>query len=230
MADALDLFHEGKNISVKQQYLENEESFGSLLYKIVKEKYGEEVIDWEFDTLVMELSRFAEVPDVNLDKIMAFISMDNSFDGSFSFFNEMNCFMHTVNATNNLEPDYEFLGALQPQHIQWTMYEMDLIYPGYKLDEEPAKMMGLSYHKVGYFLLPDDLSEYQEFLDYYNKNTELVPRIRKEWESFKKSNRDIDSLDIDDIVEQQILMLLSNEHYMKYKKDAYQRDVERLYE
>lgn len=203
-------------------YIEDEEAFATILYKIAKNIYPE-IDSWEMETLTIEITkRFPRIPEVNLDKIMAIIAMNSSFDGSFCFYNEVNCFRHTVNAFNNIEPNLDFMGELIPQHITWAMYEMDQQFPGQKLFEEPAKFLGLCFHNMGYFLLPENLSEYQEFLDYYNTNSIVKERIKKEWED---RTIDVEELDEDDIVDLQLLLLESNKVYLEQKKKKYKKDL-----
>jgi hypothetical protein len=211
-----------KHATTLEEYLRNPEAFGTILYRICLDKFGKEFIEWESDTISKELSD-VRAPDVNIDKVLSLVSLANSFDGRLNFFNEVHCFRHTVNALNNLEPNYEFLGALMPQHICWAMHEVGLEYPEYSLDEEPAKFTGLSFYHSGFLILPETLSEYQEFLDYFNVNKELVPKIKELWAEKKKTP--VDELDSENILDIQVLMLKSNTLYMGYRKQQYANDL-----
>lgn len=226
-SDKIDTFSDGISLNQQTEYLTQENAFASILYKVALNQFGEEFLDWEADSININLKKLCAIPDINIDKILSFVSLANSMDGRLNFFNEINCFRHTVNALNNLEPDYEFMGVLVPQHIHWAIYEVGQLYPEYKLDEEPAKLLGLSYNYMGALILPTGIEEYQIFLDEFNKNTELVPHLRNKWQSYIK-NPNIDLMDEEDVVDQQMLMLLSDQYYMKYKKDAYLRELEIL--
>lgn len=209
-------------------YFKSEHAFATLLYKLALKQFGDDFVDWEAETTIISLhNTFGELPIINQDKILALKSLEHAFDGRFGFFNEVNCFRHTINALNNIEPDHDSFGALIPEHIHWGIYEISLLHPEYHLDEEPAKMLGLSYHHAGLLLLPDDLSKYQEFLDMYNKNTELVPKVKEHW----KLNRTkpLDNFDEDhDFLDQQVFALRADASYMANRKDSYMKDQQAL--
>ena len=90
----------------------------------------------------------------------------------------------------------------------------------------PAKFLGLSYHQIGAMILPEEISKYQEFLNYYNKNIEVVPKLIEYWKELK--DKDIDALNEDNFVHMQALMLKADKSYMEYRKEAYFRDLQRL--
>jgi len=206
-----------------KEYFKNEDAFGTILFDFCEKIYGDEILDWEMDTLVITLKQDLDCLDINIDKISSIIALENSLKGSLCFFNDVNCFRHTINALNSLEPDYEFLGALIPEHVHWGIYEIAQKYPEYKLDEEPAKFLGLSYHKAGLMLVPEELEEYQEFLNLYNKNIALVPKLRTLWKKYKNSTED--DLDENDFVHVQMLALKADEAYMGMKRVQYSGDL-----
>jgi hypothetical protein len=207
--------------ALTDSYFKHEDAFGTILYKLCLKVFGEEFPSWELETITMCIKdMFGEIPDINLDKIYSIVALVNSRDGRFCFFNELNCFRHTVNVLNNFPTDYNFLGSLTPQHIHWAIYEVDQLYPGHKLDEDPLKFLGLSYHHIGALVLPMDMEEYQEFLNLYNTNSHLVPHIKEEWSKLKDHHPD--DLSEEHIVEMQILMLKADEAYMNHKKQLYQ--------
>ena len=223
-SDTLDTFTRGQSLDKVTRYFYDGEAFATILYKLAVKKYGEEFKDWESDTVILALKEdFPSIPAVNLDKILALVSLENAMDGRLNFFNEVNCFRHTVDVLNNMPTNYEFLGGLVPQHICWTIYEIDKFMPGYKLDEDPLKFTALSFHINGYLIFPDCLIDYQEFLNSHNKNTELVDHIKEVWK--KHRTTPIDALDEDDLVEMQILMLRSIEDYVNFKKETYLQDL-----
>lgn len=224
-SDRIDLFDQGEKLTKFTQYMENEEAFGSILFRMAKKVFGSEFCDWESEAIILNLKDYyPNIPDINIDKILCFVALENSFDGRLCFFNELNCFRHTVNTLNNLEPDYQFLGALIPQHINWALYEVDQIHPGYKLDEEPARFLGISYHYIGALILPERLSEYQLFLDEYNQNSQLVSKMQEHCKECEA--RSIDDLDDEDVRDMQELMLRADLAYMDHRKREYMRDIE----
>lgn len=213
--------------SPEASYMNNQDAFGSILYKIAKKEWGEDVDEWETDTILMNLQyRYGSIPEVNIEKILSFVALSNTMDGKLNFFNEVNCFRHTTNVLNNLEADYEFLGALIPQHCHWAIYEVQQLYPEYEMDSEPLKFMALSYHHVGALVLPVDMQKYQEFLNDFNENVSLAAIILEHWEKHKERHED--SFDDNDIVDLQLSLLKSDEVYMNYKKQRYLEDLSRF--
>ena len=215
------------NIDFYTRYFKNPEAFGTILYKMGFKVLGDNYTDWEMDTIHMELNRlYGAIPECNMDKLLSIVALSNSFKGQLCFFNEMNCFRHTVNALNNHPADYDFLGALVPQFAHWAVWEVKQLYSEYDLDEEPAKFMALSYHHCGNMLLPDDLSKYQSLLDSYNHNIKIIPRIKEYIAEHK--NDDLDKLNEFDLLDAQLLHYLSDKAYMDLKKTEYASDLEML--
>jgi hypothetical protein len=205
----------------------DEECFTTLLYEqvcktIQSDSAVDSVSDWENESLLLEMDRlFGNVPDINKDGVCAIHALKAAVPrGSFNFFTEVNCFRHTVNLLNGINSDYDFFGGLIPHHIVWAIWELKQLYPEYSLSEEPAKFLGACFHRMGWLILPEELSEYQEVLDYFNHNNALKEKI----ESVYRSNptADIDQLDEDDIIEMHILKLQSSTAYMTHRKKAYQ--------
>lgn len=219
--------HNLSNVS----YFYNEDAFASILYKMFIDEFSEEAADWEMDTISIVLKKsFPDIQDVNVDKIQSIVALNEAIkQGTFTFFNDVACFHHTTNTFNGMESDYDFLGFVAPQHIVWAMKEMERLYPDYKLDEDPAKFLGASFHVIGALVLPEELEEYQEFLDYYNHNTEIVDRVKKEWEEFSK-DKDLDSIDDqEDVLGVQMLILQSCKDYCENKDKQYLKDMATYY-
>ena len=208
----------------EKSYLLNEDAFATLLYRICVNRYGEQLLEWESDTILLAIHKDfgADVPEVNLDKILSIVALKNSLNGQLCFFNEVNCFKNTVQAFNHIPPNYQFMGASLPEHIHWTLHEIALLFPEYKLHEEPAKYLGLCYHKIGAMVVPEDIKEYQELLDYYNKNIAIVPKVKE----YIKTEIDVDpdTLPDDDFMNVQLLIAKADVMYMANKKEEYAKD------
>lgn len=223
MSDRLDFFRAGVDLDSRKGYFKDPEAFATVLYRLCLSVFGSDFPGWESDTIVLNLHDYCpDISEINVDKILSLVALQSSMDGRFCFFNEINCFYHTVNVLNGFPSDYQVLGALTPHHIAWAVYEIGEFLPGQKLHEEAAKMAALSFHLNGYMIFNDSLYEYQSLLDEMNHNKEISPKVRSLWVKHRRTP--IEELDEDDILELQLLKLRSIEDYISLKKQSYRRD------
>lgn len=127
--------------------LVNPYTMGTVLYAIAVRQYGEEVHDWEPETVFLELQDDfgVEIPAINHDKLMALLTAvsTNSFYENFAAFSLIS---HTL---NNDENPLDQSDPLLPAEMAWAVTEVQLV------DDTPGKFGVDVAHAVGVFLQED---------------------------------------------------------------------------
>jgi hypothetical protein len=115
-----------ETIKTINKYLENELTKATVLISILIDNYGNEVLDWEIQTILLELKDDFNVtlPDINRDKIEALrISMRTD-----QFFNDWLMFNNTCQALAGEKVVSDTFDPATPEQLAWGIVEIGLLY------------------------------------------------------------------------------------------------------
>lgn len=152
------------------EYIKSPEALGTGLLGIVLNAFGAEALEWEPDTIVMELvDRFGvEVPDENRDKLFALMTALNTDQ----FYVNPLTFTYICQALNGDAVDFETFNPPDPEDLAWGVTEV--LLNDIALEDEPntdqqfkpevARFVGTILQIAGMLIAPANL----EFADYPN--------------------------------------------------------------
>lgn len=165
------------------QYLDNEDSFGSLCVFALVKLYGQEVLDWDFETIWITVQKDGlDLPEEAQQKISAYIALNANPMAIW----EVNTFQNTVLASDNIIPVPEITQQAYPVEIGWAIHEIEaFLRHTKKLSEGQSIKWGddiISYIAAalkadGWIIAPNNLAFVQDALDSINKNTDLKSQI-----------------------------------------------------
>jgi hypothetical protein len=91
------------------------------------DEFGTEFFDWEPETLNIEVQStwHTSLPDVNSDKLWALVTLLTTDQ----YYRSVDAFIHTANALNGSEADFENYDPAEPEEIAWALMETFLIDP-----------------------------------------------------------------------------------------------------
>lgn len=125
-----------------KSFLENKDTYGTVLLSIVLDNYGAEVLEWDTSTLIKELEEDfnAVIPQVNFDKLYAMITAVSTD----SFYQDWVAFGAICTALDSDRFDKDILDIPSPEQMSWGITEVHL-------NEDPSAMP----------LFSDDVKKFQ---------------------------------------------------------------------
>mgnify|MGYP003636177434 CR=1 FL=1 len=102
-----------------------------ILHALCLNKYGLECLDWEPETLWLEIYEdfHVDVDDSNMDKIQASIALIKTN----AFYEDFQAFEGIGKAFNDQDPDFGYITPLTPEECAWAVKE------AYLIDETPEE-------------------------------------------------------------------------------------------
>lgn len=121
------------SMELRRKYLENPDTYATTLLTIVYDVYGTDVLEWTPETLRLEvMDDFnVEMPKINVDKIMAAVSIITSDD----FYKNLSRFITLCNILSGSEFNPLVFDPADSIEIAWGITEAMLLYP--PDDDEP---------------------------------------------------------------------------------------------
>jgi hypothetical protein len=103
----------------------DENSTAMLLHTLCLHKYGTDMLDWEPETLWLEIYEdfHVDVEESNKDKIQASIALVKTN----AFYENFQAFEGIGKAFNGQSPDFEYITPLTPEECAWAVKEAHLI-------------------------------------------------------------------------------------------------------
>lgn len=139
-----------ETVKLTKKYLESELTKATVLISILIDNYSVEVLDWEIQTILMELEDTfgAKLPDLNRDKIEALrISMRTD-----QFFSDWLMFNNTCQALSGEKVVSSTFDPATPEQMAWGIVEISLLYGKENMpqfSEDIRKFMGVVLNDNG---------------------------------------------------------------------------------
>lgn len=146
-----------------QEAMADEESFATSLLAIVLDTYGTDALEWEPDTLWMNIAEDfgVVVPDVNRDKIQALTLVLTTNQPLVS----VEAFNHVCNVLSGSEANFQTWDPLSPEEALWGIYEMLLhIGIGREKGEPPPEFSHEVRRYLGVILTDDGIFDPPDIL------------------------------------------------------------------
>lgn len=149
----------------------NDETMGSVLLAIALDLYGTEVMEWEFQTLRMELAddygiELSEINDAKLQALIVSLTTDG-------FYTDFIVFSSIANALSNKPVDYGDLEPTEPEDMAWAVFEvLSLDGTGHpKFTPEICRYVGVCLAEAGMHKAPKSL-RFANYPDNHGPGTE----------------------------------------------------------
>jgi len=108
-------------------YWKSKDTFATSLLALLIDSYTTAVFDWEPETIREEIKAVynVDVPQVNMDKVMALITSLNTN----LFYTSATAFSHVANALSNSVANFEVMDPVLPEEAAWAITEITLNDP-----------------------------------------------------------------------------------------------------
>ena len=139
-----------------KKVLESPEATATALTVILMDNYGTEFLDWEPDTLRIQVAEDygADLPDNNWDKVWAVVTLMTTD----LFYNSLEAFNHICNSLAGTGADFDKWDIAEPEEIMWGVAEAVLLDPpdkqGYDFSHEIKQFVGLALSEYGIWRTP----------------------------------------------------------------------------
>lgn len=114
--------------NVKQKdFLENRETFGTVLLAILLDSYGTTMFEWEAESLIQQVwdDFRAKMPQINRDKVWALIvAMTTN-----QFYLNIEVFKNTCDVLTGEDADFSTFNPSDPEELAWGVTEVILNDP-----------------------------------------------------------------------------------------------------
>jgi hypothetical protein len=141
--------------------LNNEETFATTLFFLLLDTYGTEMLEWEPETIWIEVSGDfgVDLPDVNKDKVNSLIL----FYTTDMFQTSLETFIGTCNVLSGAEANFSRFDPADPDEMLWAFYELALHIEDPKelmanLDDDIRTYIGVTLNSYGVYDPPDLLA------------------------------------------------------------------------
>lgn len=138
-------------------FLQNEHAFATSLLTVLIDQYGTEALDWEMQTILMELKDDldATLPEANVHKLQAILTGITSD----TFYRDPFVFARVCEALDGDPIDPDFIPEVTPDQMAWGITEIILAdgpdHP--EFDIEVRRFMGVVLDAHGMYIPPDVL-------------------------------------------------------------------------
>ena len=163
----------------------------AVIMLALKRLYGEEFLEWEPETIFMELQDDGVTVDTCLEnKINCGMVLALQPD----FLNDSMTFENCVRVLNGLKMQWDITQKPDIAHLNWGVIEGLLVMDSLQdlpddteFSDEVELYVATALHHDHYMLAPDALRFCQDILEKFNNNNELIlPELKKEWEALQE--------------------------------------------
>lgn len=155
----------GPDHLILKAILTSPSTLATVLHSIAYKAFGEEMYDWEPETLELEINEEfeVEIPSVNLDKLMALISAITTD----AFYRDWVAFFSICKILNGDDSPMDASDPLLPPEMAWAVTEVRLnddSTPNWSPDV--ARIVGVSLEEDG-FISPPPMLAFAKFGERY---------------------------------------------------------------
>jgi len=128
-------------------------TFATSLLALALDEFGTELMNWEPETIRLEIKDIynTDIPDVNMDKLLALItSLTTNL-----FYLSVESFTHVANAVNDAEADFVTWDPVEADEAAWAITEIVMNDPP-KTNEELAKRFSHEVRRYIGVILEDE--------------------------------------------------------------------------
>jgi len=195
--------------SIVAEAFTDENTTAFILHTICLNKYGIECLDWEPETLWLEIYEdfHIDVEESNKDKIQASITLVKTN----VFYEDFQAFEGIGKAFNGQDPDFVYITPLTPEECAWTVKEASLIDSTpeeFSLEIKAYVREVLREH--GCIIAPPELS-FSSLGEFYKLDHYVPLELRKP------------------VMAEQKIKLKKIQLYEQFKKDRIERDLKRYF-
>jgi len=195
--------------SIVAEAFTDEKTTAFILHTVCLNKYGIECLDWEPETLWLEIYEdfHIDVEESNKDKLQASITLVKTN----VFYEDFQAFEGIGKAFNGQDPDFEYITPLTPEECAWTVKEARLIDSTpeeFSLEIKAYVREVLREH--GLMTAPPELS-FSSLGEFYKLDHYVPLELRKP------------------VMAEQKIKLKKIQLYDQFKKDRIERDLKRYF-